>query len=46
MKEKHNFTLTGEVFGILRAMAKQAGVSMSAIIELAVRAYAGKNKDQ
>lgn len=42
MKTRQNFTLSLEVIELLRATAKQTGISMSAIIELAVRDWAAK----
>ena len=42
MKTRQNFTLSPEVIATLRALATQTGISMSAIIELAVRDWAAK----
>lgn len=42
MKTRQNFTLSPEVIELIRALSAQMGVSMSAIIELAVRDFAAK----
>mgnify|MGYP002640920964 CR=1 FL=1 len=43
MKEKTTFTLTPEVKRIIRKLATSKGISMSAIIELAVRLMAKRD---
>jgi len=37
MKTRHNFTLSPEAMQILRAIADEKGLSMSAVLEMLIR---------